>query len=106
MKGVQIMITPSFPDTKNTRRKSTDRNRTKNSINSRNRSKNFEQKVKNDVKVALNDQVMSREIISQMDDIVMKRKMEGKRPNDKDIVQLNIKAMGVWNEFEKQKLKH
>lgn len=95
MRGIQILVTAIFPDGKGMRGRSSDKDNHKQGMQLKQRTHNFEQKVKHDLQMALKDKNISREIISQMDDIVIKRKLLGRRPEAKDVVKLNIKAMGV-----------
>lgn len=57
---------------------------------------NFEQRLKNEIKLALGDPSVYNSMTEKVAKILSRRKKD-KPTIDKDLVKLNVESMGVWN---------
>lgn len=56
----------------------------------------FEQRLKNEIKLALSDPSVYNSMSEKVAKILRRRKKE-KPTIDKDLIKLNVESMGVWN---------
>ncbi len=59
--------------------------------------------MKNDITKALNDPVLSKDIVNLAEEVLEKKRLKNSQLNNngKNLVRLNAKAMPYWREFEK-----